>query len=96
MERRGHDGGGSRMDLRSQFEQAAAQSRTLGEQPNDVLLKLYALYKQATAGDVSGPRPGGFNMVGRAKHDAWAALAGTSSERAMQDYIALVGALSMD
>ena len=82
------------MDLRSQFEDAAARSRTLGEQPNDVLLKLYALYKQATAGDASGPRPGGFNMVGRAKHDAWAALAGTSSEQAMQDYIALVDELS--
>ena len=82
------------MDLRSQFEDAAARSRTLGEQPNNVLLRLYALYKQATAGDASGPRPGGFNMVGRAKFDAWAALAGTSSEQAMQDYIALVDELS--
>jgi acyl-CoA-binding protein len=82
------------MDLRSQFEDAAARSRTLGEQPNDVLLKLYALYKQATAGDASGPRPGGFNMVGRAKFDAWSALAGTSAEQAMQNYIALVDELS--
>jgi len=82
------------MDLRSQFEDAAARSRTLGEQPNDVLLKLYALYKQATAGDASGPRPGGFNMVGRAKFDAWFALAGTSAKQAMKDYIALVDELS--
>ncbi|PWB77296.1 MAG: acyl-CoA-binding protein [Holophagae bacterium] len=82
------------MDLRSQFEDAAARSRTLGEQPNDVLLNLYALYKQATAGDASGPRPGGFNMVGRAKFDAWSKLAGTSAEQAMQDYIALVDELS--
>jgi acyl-CoA-binding protein len=81
------------MDLRSQFEQAAARSRTLGEQPNDVLLKLYALYKQATAGDAAGPRPSGFDFVGRAKYDAWAALAGTSAEQAMQDYITLVGEL---
>ena len=82
------------MDLRSQFEQAAARSRTLGEQPNDVLLKLYALYKQATAGDATGPRPSGFDFVGRAKYDAWAALAGTSAEQAMQAYITLVGELS--
>jgi len=82
------------MDLRSRFEDAAARSRALGEQPNHVLLQLYALYKQATAGDASGPRPGGFNMVGRAKFDTWAALAGTSSEQAMQDYIALVDELS--
>ena len=82
------------MDLGSQFEDAAARSRTLGQQPNDVLLKLYALYKQATAGDASGPRPGGFNMVARAKFDAWSALAGTSAEQAMKDYIALVDELS--
>ncbi len=82
------------MDLRLQFEQATAQSRTLGEQPNHALLKLYALYKQATAGDATGPRPGGFNMVGRAKFDAWATLAGTSAEQAMRDYIALVDELS--
>lgn len=78
------------MDLRSQFEEAAARSRKLGEQSNDVLLRLYALYKQATSGDASGPRPSAFNMVGRAKYDAWAALAGTAAETAMQDYIALV------
>jgi len=82
------------MDLRSQFEEAAARSRTLGEQPNDVLLRMYAMYKQATAGDASGPRPGAFNMVGRAKYDAWVALAGTNAETAMQDYIKLVDSLS--
>jgi acyl-CoA-binding protein len=82
------------MDLKLQFEQAAAQSRTLGEQPNHVLLNLYALYKQATTGDAAGPRPGGFNLVGRAKFDAWAGLAGTSAEQAMQGYIALVDELS--
>ena len=82
------------MDLRSKFEEAAARSRALGEQPNDVLLRLYALYKQATAGDASGARPSAFNMVGRAKFDAWAALAGTGAEKAMQDYIALVDNLS--
>jgi acyl-CoA-binding protein len=82
------------MDLNSKFEKAAARSRTLGEQPNHVLLKLYALYKQATAGDASGSRPGAFNMVGRAKFDAWAALAGTSADKAKQDYIALVDELS--
>lgn len=82
------------MDLRSQFEEAAAHSRNLGEQSNDVLLRLYALYKQATSGDALGPRPGAFNMVGRAKYDAWAALAGTSAETAMQDYIKLVDGLS--
>lgn len=78
------------MDLKARFEDAAGRSRGLGTQPNDVLLKLYALYKQATVGDATGARPGAFDFVGRAKYDAWSRLAGTPAERAMEDYIALV------
>ena len=54
------------------------------------LLKLYALYKQGSAGDVEGKRPGFTDMVGRAKFDAWAALKGTGSDEAMQQYIDLI------
>jgi acyl-CoA-binding protein len=54
------------------------------------LLKLYALYKQGSAGDVEGKRPGFTDMVGRAKFDAWAALKGTASNEAMQQYIDLI------
>ena len=50
-------------------------------------LEFYALYKQATAGDVSGKRPGMMDFVGRAKYDAWEKLKGTSSDQAMQQYI---------
>ena len=82
------------MDLRSRFEEAAARSRTLGAQPNDVLLRLYALYKQATVGNATGPRPSSFDVVGRAKHDAWAELAGMSKEQAMEAYVALVEELA--
>jgi len=82
------------MDLTSQFEEAAARSRDLPSQPNDVLLELYALYKQATVGDVTGSRPGMFDMVGRAKFDAWSGLRGVSAEEAMQQYIDRVNALS--
>ena len=77
-----------------QFEAAAARSRELPNQPNDILLKLYALYKQATAGDTSGTRPGIFDMVGRAKYDAWSALNGLSRDDAKQQYIDLVTELS--
>ena len=61
---------------------------------NDILLKLYALYKQASIGDVEGKRPGFTDMVGRAKYDAWATLKGTSSDAAMQQYVDLVKSLS--
>jgi diazepam-binding inhibitor (GABA receptor modulating acyl-CoA-binding protein) len=54
------------------FEEAVIKSKSLKERPsNDELLKLYALYKQATDGDVKGERPGGFDFKGAAKYDAW-------------------------
>lgn len=81
-------------DLQASFEAAVAASKTLSERPdNQTLLQLYALYKQATAGDVEGKRPGFSDMIGRAKYDAWAALKGSGSEDAMQRYVALVASL---
>ena len=81
-------------NLKKKFEAAAADSKKLSERPsNDVLLQLYALYKQGSEGDVEGKGPGFTDMVGRAKYDAWAAIKGTDSEDAMQQYIDLVKSL---
>lgn len=81
-------------DLKTAFEQAVADSKQLPEKPDNMtLLKIYALYKQATQGDAEGKRPGFSDMVGRAKHDAWAALQGKTAAEAMQDYIDLVEGL---
>ncbi len=81
-------------DLQASFEAAVAASKTLSERPdNQTLLQLYALYKQASAGDVEGKRPGFSDMIGRAKYDAWAAIKGTGKDDAMQRYIALVESL---
>ena len=81
-------------DLQASFEAAVAASKSLSERPdNQTLLQLYALYKQGTAGDVEGKRPGFGDMVGRAKFDAWAAFKGTGKEDAMNRYIALVESL---
>jgi acyl-CoA-binding protein len=81
-------------DLKKQFEAAAAASRKLKERPdNDTMLKLYALFKQATVGDVDGKRPGFTDMIGRAKFDAWAAAKGKSTDDAMREYTALVNSL---
>ena len=78
-------------DLKAQFEQAVADSKNLSERPdNQTMLKLYALYKQATTGDVSGSRPGFTDMVGRAKWDAWNEIKGTSGDEAMKQYMSLV------
>jgi diazepam-binding inhibitor (GABA receptor modulator, acyl-CoA-binding protein) len=82
------------MELKDQFEAAAAAAKNLPKRPdNQTLLQLYALYKQATSGDVSGGRPGMFDMVGQAKYDAWAKLKGTGREAAMQQYVDLVATL---
>ena len=81
-------------ELKNQFEAAVANSKKLPERPsNDVLLQLYALYKQATDGDVEGKRPGFTDMIGRAKYDAWAAIKGTGSDDAMQRYVDLIESL---
>lgn len=81
-------------DLKAQFEAAVAESKQLPEKPDNMtLLKIYSLYKQATAGDVDGKRPGFTDMVGRAKWDAWNELKGKSAEEAMQDYIDLIESL---
>ncbi|MBP6903203.1 MAG: acyl-CoA-binding protein [Burkholderiaceae bacterium] len=80
--------------LKAKFEQAVSESKELPEKPdNNTLLKIYALYKQATAGDVEGKRPGFTDFVGRAKFDAWEALKGTDAKQAMQDYIDLIESL---
>jgi acyl-CoA-binding protein len=77
--------------LNEQFEQAVADSKNLPERPdNATLLKLYALYKQGSAGDVDGKRPGFTDMVGRAKWDAWNELKGQSKDEAQQAYIDLI------
>lgn len=81
-------------DLKTRFEQAVADSKTLPERPdNQTLLKLYGLYKQATSGDADGPAPGFADLVGRAKWDAWQALKGTGADDAMQQYVALIDEL---
>lgn len=82
------------MSLKEAFEAAVAGSKSLPERPDNMtLLKLYALYKQGSSGDVEGSRPGFSDMVGRAKYDAWKALAGKTSDEAMQEYIDLIESL---
>lgn len=74
-------------DVQADFEQAQKDVETLTKRPgNDDLLALYAYYKQATEGDVSGKRPGMTDLKGRAKHDAWASQKGTDAEAAMTAY----------
>ena len=82
-------------DLTATFEAAVANSKNLSERPDNVtLLKIYALYKQATAGDNTEKKPSFSDVVGRAKWDAWEKLKGTGLDVAKQQYIDLIESLS--
>lgn len=82
-------------DLTQKFEAAVADSKNLTERPdNATMLKLYALYKQASVGDNTEKKPGFSDMVGRAKWEAWNGFKGTSTQDAMQQYTDLVESLS--
>jgi acyl-CoA-binding protein len=73
------------------FEKAAAAAKSLPERPDDqTMLRLYALFKQGSVGDVQGSKPGFFDFVGAAKYEAWEKLQGTSQEDAQQQYVELV------
>jgi len=78
-------------DLAQRFADAQATIKPVTGLGNDVMLDMYALYKQATIGDAKGDRPGMLDIKGRAKYDAWAKKKGMSKDAAMEAYIALVG-----
>ena len=79
------------MSLEEDFNSAAERATQLPKRPpNDIMLQLYALYKQANEGDVTGDRPGFADFEGRAKFDSWNKLQGKSGEDAKQEYIFLV------
>ena len=81
-------------DLNTAFEEAVKNSTALSERPdNATLLKIYALYKQATEGDNEAKKPSFTDMVGRAKWDAWEKLKDTSMDDAKQQYIDLINSL---
>jgi diazepam-binding inhibitor (GABA receptor modulator, acyl-CoA-binding protein) len=82
------------MALIDDFNAAVSKSKDLTKRPsNEELLDLYALFKQATDGDVSGDRPGGFDFKAIAKFDAWANKKGLSKDQAMTEYVSLMSRL---
>ena len=85
------------MDLDDDFKSAAERVTKLSKRPpNDIMLQLYALYKQGNNGDVTGVRPGFADFEGRAKFDSWNKLQGKSMEDAKNEYIALVELLEKE
>jgi acyl-CoA-binding protein len=82
------------MGIDEKFATALDRAKGLPPQSNERLLELYALYKQATAGDVAGDRPGGFDFRGAAKYDAWERRRGMTPDEARLAYVELVDRLA--
>ncbi len=85
------------MNLDENFKSATNRATKLSKRPpNDILLQLYALYKQSNEGDVTGNRPGFADFEGRAKFDTWSKIKGKSNDEAKKEYISLVEKLEQD
>ncbi|XP_072014091.1 enoyl-CoA delta isomerase 2-like [Amphiura filiformis] len=78
----------------TEFQAAKDRVGTLTQDPgNDVKLKMYALFKQATIGPCNAPKPGAFDFVGKAKWSAWNDLGQISQDDAKQTYVDLINDL---
>jgi acyl-CoA-binding protein len=83
------------MPLESDFQSAVDKTKNFTKRPdNQELLDLYGLFKQATDGDVTGERPGGFDFKAIMKFDAWEKNKGKAKEQAMNEYVAFVNKLA--
>ena len=63
---------------------------------NSTIRKIYAYYKQATVGDVTGKRPGVLRLRDRIKFDSWSSMSGMSKDDAKIAYIKLVNNLQFE
>ncbi|OCF73977.1 long-chain fatty acid transporter [Kwoniella mangroviensis CBS 8886] len=86
------------MSVQAQFGKAVAIVQGLPKdgptQPSqDDKLAFYGAFKQANEGDNTGPAPGMFDFVAKAKYKAWKALEGTSQEDAKKKYVDLLKAI---
>ncbi|XP_011369302.1 acyl-CoA-binding domain-containing protein 5 isoform X1 [Pteropus vampyrus] len=54
---------------------------------NEMMLKFYSFYKQATEGPCKFSRPGFWDPIGRYKWDAWSSLGDMTKEEAMIAYV---------
>lgn len=78
-------------DLDSRFEAASNEVHRLKERPSDdVLLKLYGLYKQSLEGNNRSIPAGMLDFKGKAKWNAWKLESGKGKTKAKNEYIKLV------
>ncbi|XP_032093675.1 acyl-CoA-binding domain-containing protein 5 [Thamnophis elegans] len=86
------ENGGDSSVHETRFEAAVKVIQSLPKngsfQPtNEMMLKFYSFYKQATQGPCNIPRPGFWDPIGRYKWDAWSSLGTMPKEDAMIAYV---------
>lgn len=82
----------SNMSIEKQFETAVDIIKKLPKdgpyQPsNQMMLRFYGYYKQATEGPCNDPKPSFWDVIRRAKWDAWHRLGDMEKHKAMEHYV---------
>lgn len=82
-------------DLDKRFDEAveAASKMTQASLPQDVQLRLYAFYKQATFGSAQYNQSENFDLRNAFKTNAWMQISHISIEEAKEQYIEIIHSL---
>ncbi|MEY4963116.1 MAG: hypothetical protein RLZZ323_435 [Bacteroidota bacterium] len=82
-------------DLDKRFDEAVneASKMTQASLPQDVQLRLYAFYKQATFGSAQYNQSENFDLRNAFKTNAWMQISHISIEEAKENYIEIINSL---
>ena len=82
-------------DLDQRFDEAVERASKMSQAslPQDVQLRLYAFYKQATLGTIDNRSQPGDNLRSAFKTNAWMQISHLSSDEAKAMYIEAINAL---
>lgn len=81
-------------DLNTRFEEAVAIAAEMSQAslPQDVQLRLYANYKQATSGTIQSQNSS-FDLRNAFKTNAWMQISHLSIEEAKENYIEIINSI---
>ncbi len=85
----------NKKDLDTRFQEAVAiaSNMTQASLPQDVQLRLYAFYKQATYGTLSYNHSESYDLRNAFKTNAWIQISHLSVDEAKEHYIEIINSL---
>lgn len=78
------------LDIRFQKAVALADEMSQASLPQDVQLRLYAFYKQATFGNLNPAKISNFDLRNAFKTNAWMQISHLTPEQAKEEYISAI------